>query len=455
MLVIASLSFVLDLAALLGQALGALWVFYGLVLVVTTMYPGHGLVFVYFLYLAVHEPQPGPIQRAIALPFELFYCLLNPLVYLLIFVRTSTDGDLFLDVRSGPLDPLAWTLLVVLWALRFVPKEVLAARRNWVRSLLIAGLVVLAVYTVRDFSQPVGGSGTSFSNSTVRLYYLGGIAMLYLIPGLTLVRFLRDTWRQPWRGFVLVRGSIGAKLGVAVAVPILLSVLLLHLRPSEGHVRDTLLSQRGSILEAAEATGTDPRTLAAMLHVLQRRQGGSFATTLETLLIETWRDVPPNTYLLADAVDPSIGFAQIKPTTAMTALYLVESIQVRRQGRYYFDAYTTIGFDRNQWSFDAPDVADLDAPDAWYPSRREVVDQLLDDRSAIWMCALILELHARQWDRAGHPIRDRPDILATLYQLGFDRSWPKAEPVANGFGRDVEQARQLEWIESFEAEGSD
>jgi hypothetical protein len=37
-----------------------------------------------------------------------------------------------------------------------------------------------------------------------------------------------------------------------------------------------------------------------------------------------------------------------------------------------------------------------------------------------------------QWASAGFPINDRPDILATLYNLGFGRSVPKAEPLAGG-----------------------
>ena len=38
----------------------------------------------------------------------------------------------------------------------------------------------------------------------------------------------------------------------------------------------------------------------------------------------------------------------------------------------------------------------------------------------------------KQWGKAGHNISNRPDVLATLYNLGFDKSKPKANPKAGG-----------------------
>lgn len=37
-----------------------------------------------------------------------------------------------------------------------------------------------------------------------------------------------------------------------------------------------------------------------------------------------------------------------------------------------------------------------------------------------------------QWDRAGYDISKRPDVLSTLYNLGFPRSIPKPNPVGGG-----------------------
>jgi hypothetical protein len=38
----------------------------------------------------------------------------------------------------------------------------------------------------------------------------------------------------------------------------------------------------------------------------------------------------------------------------------------------------------------------------------------------------------QQWNDAGFPISDRPEILATLYNIGFQNSNPKAEPESGG-----------------------
>lgn len=37
-----------------------------------------------------------------------------------------------------------------------------------------------------------------------------------------------------------------------------------------------------------------------------------------------------------------------------------------------------------------------------------------------------------QWERAGFPIAERPEILSTLYNIGFSRSIPKADPQVGG-----------------------
>ena len=42
--------------------------------------------------------------------------------------------------------------------------------------------------------------------------------------------------------------------------------------------------------------------------------------------------------------------------------------------------------------------------------------------------ALFLKQMKMQWERSGHPIADRPEILATLFNLGYINSKPKADP---------------------------
>ncbi len=42
-----------------------------------------------------------------------------------------------------------------------------------------------------------------------------------------------------------------------------------------------------------------------------------------------------------------------------------------------------------------------------------------------------------QWERAGFPIDDRPEILATLFNVGFEMSQPKSNPRVGGSGIDI------------------
>ena len=46
--------------------------------------------------------------------------------------------------------------------------------------------------------------------------------------------------------------------------------------------------------------------------------------------------------------------------------------------------------------------------------------------------ALNIKQIKMQWERAGFPIGDRPEILATLYNIGFEVSVPKQNPVVGG-----------------------
>jgi hypothetical protein len=46
--------------------------------------------------------------------------------------------------------------------------------------------------------------------------------------------------------------------------------------------------------------------------------------------------------------------------------------------------------------------------------------------------ALNIKQIKMQWERAGYPIADRPEILATLYNIGFEVSVPKANPMVGG-----------------------
>lgn len=66
---------------------------------------------------------------------------------------------------------------------------------------------------------------------------------------------------------------------------------------------------------------------------------------------------------------------------------------------------------------------------------RERVDRLTSYRNHYYSylyAAIFLKQVRTQWEKAGHPIDRRPEILATLFNVGFPQSVPKADPKVGG-----------------------
>lgn len=65
----------------------------------------------------------------------------------------------------------------------------------------------------------------------------------------------------------------------------------------------------------------------------------------------------------------------------------------------------------------------------------ERFDRLTDQHDHYYdylYAALYIKQIEAEWEKAGYDISDRPEILATLYNLGFTKSIPKAEPKVGG-----------------------
>jgi hypothetical protein len=60
-----------------------------------------------------------------------------------------------------------------------------------------------------------------------------------------------------------------------------------------------------------------------------------------------------------------------------------------------------------------------------------------DHRYSYLYAALYLAQIEKQWQNAGHPIANRPDVLATLWNLGFARSKPNSDPKSGGAEIDI------------------
>lgn len=56
--------------------------------------------------------------------------------------------------------------------------------------------------------------------------------------------------------------------------------------------------------------------------------------------------------------------------------------------------------------------------------------------SYLYSAVLLKELQT-QWERAGFPISDKPEVLATLFNIGFNNSRPNANPKSGGAQIDI------------------
>lgn len=70
----------------------------------------------------------------------------------------------------------------------------------------------------------------------------------------------------------------------------------------------------------------------------------------------------------------------------------------------------------------------------------ERFNRLIDSKNHYYSylyTALFLKQIIKQWELSGYNISDRPEILATLFNLGFSKSLPKSEPQVGGAEIDV------------------
>jgi len=246
--------------------------------------------------------------------------------------------------------------------------------------------------------------------------------------------------------------------------------------------REFITEHKAQIEQAAQAHDLDPKALASILYVAQI-ETAPWKPGFEKLVSGIWLWDEHGHFYLNRSMNLSIGRAQIKPLTAQSAIYL-----------YYLKYYTKVSSKQNHsseesqkepdtegpnnkskmetmkflreievinykefrgawagndsWNMTLDDWAKISPPFSTFPSRSELVRILESEEGSIKYCAFILGLFSVHW--ASHPLapslRERPEILATLYQLGFERSNPHPDPSPSNFGKKVLLAISQDWL---------
>jgi hypothetical protein len=470
-----------------GVWLARAWAFYGLVfLLIPAFFFADLLLLAAVVWGTVSHSrgrQPWPyvpafLRRWLRLAIEVAFGLINPVLYLAI-LTPSLPAFSFPDLRSGAewwlvsLTTSAWILLAAFWTMRIFGAALDPRSRTvraGVRTLLLASLACLLLYTVKDAWLLASTEGSRTSLLPILLNALR-LCPLYLIPAVLLWDYIRTTSTSSWQAsdkrhglFLLPNRASRVAVASVVGVVIVTFALAAH-RRSDASVRKLVNDHRESIRAAAARYDVDPRLVASIVYVIHRDQLSPFRGALERLVISAWarnmrRELglkPPDRMdeigtdenpLLNRSLDISVGLAQIKPRTAQTASVLATGRKPDDLPKPAFFLYRDVEPIGDGWVLSTAERTSVPPPIPVPAERHIVANMLLDTHSNLATCALILALYQNQWEATNRDwsIRGRPDILATLYQIGFARSKPHGAPQSNAFGSRVRQVYEQPWL---------
>jgi hypothetical protein len=420
-----------------GGYVGWLYFWWTFFLLVGCLGLHHAFTLVYFIAGRRQWPRGW-------LALEIVYGLINPILYLLVL-----QPVLFRSWTPSWLPWLSWGGLMAFWSARL---RLIELPRRWVRRGLMFILVLVVSVSVRDAAALLTGAETVPPKMTEGPGAAPWLTVLlcfplYVLPLLILWRGLRanetdEAWldtRPPSRAlrrFVVVLGA----LLVFSTVP----------RRTRGGIREELMRHRDLIVRISAERRLDARLLAALVEVTQREYQSPFRAALEIAATDAWLFDSKQGMVVGEAVDPSLGLTQVKANTLLTAYALVF---LSRPGApiYLTKDYRSVRF------LSAQELARIPQPALQHvplptkeplPDKDEVVAAVKTPEGNLAAAAFILDVYATQWELTDPrwSIRDKPEILATLFQLGFAHSWPKADPKSNGFGTRVAEAMQDPWM---------
>ena len=421
---------------------------------------------------------------------EFFFGFLNPAIYLLIIFPALFDQDL---LKWQLLSNFSLVYLGFLWFIRARKPDFFKSVSSYtpVRLFSLLTMALILIHTLAIFYVP----------SVLELgFYLIVPSFLYAVPFfMALQYFIRSSSKNARSNFSVERlfyfnlqNQKPTSFFNSVARSFQGSCLLLSLIPLLAVYRVDLFKDNEAamqfiyrhkilIQESAKNNGLDPKVLASVLYTSQL-ETARWKPSLENLFSGIWGSDDHDHFFLNQTFNRSIGPAQIKPLTAQTAILLYysnyyslknvpksdqkelsdegsSSVKVDKVAR--IAGYPNVKEYRGVWSrARSRDKAwqlsdslwrEVDLPFTKFPSRVDLVKSLGSEEGSIRFCAFILGLYRIQWSNvpSAIPLQARPDILATLYQIGFERSLPKPNPSPSSFGIKVSNVLSEKWISAM------
>jgi hypothetical protein len=418
---------------------------------------------------------PASLRSALRLVVELAFGLVNPVLYLVVLQPFIPELRASGGAWHGVLTAGAWVLLAVFWTVRLFGGAFEwrgTFQRHTILAVLVAAFIWLLAYIVKDGWSLWPMAPSNAAPISIAINLLRG-APLYLVPGVLLWEYIRLASAPARRAdgygglFVLKGGAARAALVGAAVLALLTAGLSVH-RRSDANVRALIATHREAIRDAGQRFGVDPRVIASIVYVTHRDQLSPLRDEVERICVSAWaRNMrgeigigsPDNVDrfgtdenpMLNRVLDVSVGLAQIKPRTAQTASVLATGRLPAELLPPAAWAYRDIEPLGSGWNLPLARRLSVDSLIA-VPARRDAVAAaLLEDRTNLAVCALVLALYQHQWETSNPAwsLRDRPEILATLYQLGFARSRPHAAPRSNAFGLRVREVIEQPWLNAL------
>ena len=173
-------------------------------------------------------------------------------------------------------------------------------------------------------------------------------------------------------------------------------------------LKEAIVRDKALIIEAGRLTGVEPRLIVGCLIGEQIR--------LFNTKRETFKKYLGPVKVLSVQSQFSYGVNGIKLSTAKT---IEQHLKDPKSEYYMGPRYEHL----------------LDYAVEGQAQDDERYNRLVDYRNHLYSylyTACILHQTKLQWERAGYDISNRPDILFTLFNVGFAQSVPKADPVCGG-----------------------
>lgn len=180
------------------------------------------------------------------------------------------------------------------------------------------------------------------------------------------------------------------------------------------YFKEAVAKDKKYIDSAAAACGVEPRMIVACLVGEQvrlfnsrRERFKNLVAPLKTLALET---------------NLSFGVTGIKESTAKNIEYYLKDpkspFYCGAKYEHILDYDSTINYNNN-----LNDTLNL---------RIKRLVQFKDHYYSYLYAGVFIRQIAAQWQKAGYPIDERPEILASIFNLGYSKSKPKKYPAAGG-----------------------